>query len=98
VIAANTWLPVIGIPIQTSTMGGLDSLLSIAQMPAGVPVGTMSVGSGGARNAGIFAAQILALGDQELRQRLLRFKDELAQEVARKNERLRSTVAELKND
>src|SRR5437867_3504379 len=95
VIAANTVLPVIGIPIQTSTMGGLDSLLSIAQMPGGVPVGTMSVGSGGARNAGIYAAQILAVGDEALRQRLVRFKENLAQETARKNDKLRALVAEL---
>ena len=94
VIAANTVLPVIGIPIQTSTMGGLDSLLSIAQMPGGVPVGTMSVGSGGARNAGIYAAQILALGDDTLRERLVRFKENLAQEVAKKNEKLQALATE----
>ena len=94
VIAADTVLPVIGIPIQTSTMGGLDSLLSIAQMPGGVPVGTMSVGSGGARNAGIYAAQILALGDDALRQRLERFKEKLAEEVTRKNEKLQTLVSE----
>ena len=95
VIAANTVLPVIGIPIQTSTMGGLDSLLSIAQMPAGVVVGTMSVGSGGARNAAVYAAQILALSDESLRQRLVDFKKNLAVEVARKNEKLQTAVNEL---
>lgn len=96
VIAAMTVLPVIGIPIQTSTMGGLDSLLSISQMPGGVPVATMSVGSGGARNAGIFAAQILALGDDVLRQRLVRFKENMIAEVAKKNEKLQAAVAALR--
>ena len=64
VIAAQTVLPVIGVPIQTSTMGGLDSLLSISQMPSGIPVATMSVGSGGPKNAALYAAQFLAGGDE----------------------------------
>ena len=96
VIAAATVLPVIGIPIQTSAMGGLDSLLSMVQMPGGVPVGAMSVGSGGARNAGIFAAQILALEDPELTRRLTEFKLSMAQEVAHKNQKLQALVDEIR--
>ena len=92
-VAATTLLPVIGIPIQTSTMGGLDSLLSIAQMPGGVPVGTMSVGSGGARNAALYAARILALADCALQNRLIQFRQRLTDEVARKNEKLKSQIA-----
>src|SRR5919199_5610804 len=66
VVAAHTIRPVLGIPIQTSALNGLDSLLSIVQMPGGVPVATMAIGAAGARNAGLFAAQILALADPAL--------------------------------
>src|SRR5438132_10911005 len=66
VVAAHTTRPVVGIPIQTGSLNGLDSLLSTAQMPGGVPVATMAIGAGGATNAGLFAAQILALGDKKL--------------------------------
>jgi 5-(carboxyamino)imidazole ribonucleotide mutase len=68
--AAMTTLPVIGVPVQSKSLSGLDSLLSIAQMPAGVPVATMSIGEAGAANAGLFAAAILALGDPALAKRL----------------------------
>ena len=68
--ASLTDLPVLGVPIQSKTMNGLDSLLSIAQMPAGVPVGTLAVGEAGARNAGLLAAKILALSDPALAARL----------------------------
>ena len=74
VVAAHTTLPVIGLPVPTSELGGLDSLLSTVQMPGDVPVATMAVGMGGPRNAGIFAAQILATADDRLRQRLVEFK------------------------
>src|SRR5437588_353542 len=70
VIAAKTILPVIGVPIPTSTLNGLDSLLSIVQMPKGVPVATMAIGRAGAANAGLFAAAIIALGDATLAERL----------------------------
>ena len=70
-IAAKTALPVIGVPVQSAALGGLDSLLSIAQMPAGVPVATMAIGPAGAANAGLFAARILAAFDGETRERLL---------------------------
>jgi 5-(carboxyamino)imidazole ribonucleotide mutase len=68
--AAMTALPVLGVPVQSSTLSGLDSLLSIVQMPAGIPVGTLAIGAAGATNAGLLAAQILALGDEALAARL----------------------------
>ena len=80
VLAAYTTLPVIGVPIKTSMMGGLDSLLSIVQMPSGIPVAT--VGVNGAANAGILAAQMLAVGDEALTARLASFKEEMARSVA----------------
>ncbi|HEX7005942.1 MAG TPA: 5-(carboxyamino)imidazole ribonucleotide mutase [Alphaproteobacteria bacterium] len=69
-IAAMTPLPVLGVPIESKALGGLDSLLSIVQMPGGVPVGTLAIGTAGAKNAGLLAAAILALGDTKLRQAL----------------------------
>jgi 5-(carboxyamino)imidazole ribonucleotide mutase len=68
--AAMTPLPVLGVPVVSKTLNGLDSLLSIVQMPAGVPVGTLAIGEAGARNAGLLAAQILALNDEALAERL----------------------------
>ena len=68
--ASLTSLPVLGVPISTTTLGGEDSLYSIVQMPAGVPVGTLAIGAMGATNAGLLAAQILALSDSQLKQRL----------------------------
>ncbi len=72
--ASLTDLPVLGVPIESKTLKGLDSLLSIAQMPAGVPVGTLAVGEAGARNAGLLAAQILALADPALAERVAAFR------------------------
>lgn len=69
-VASMTPLPVLGVPVQSKTLSGLDSLLSIAQMPGGVPVGTLAIGSAGAKNAGLLAASILALGDTALAERL----------------------------
>ena len=82
IMAAETILPVIGIPIPGSNLQGLDSLLSIVQMPAGVPVATMAIGKAGAQNAAIFAAEILALTDPRLGERLRQHKQELEQKVA----------------
>jgi 5-(carboxyamino)imidazole ribonucleotide mutase len=73
-IAAHTWLPVLGVPIQSHTLHGMDSLLSIAQMPAGVPVGTLAIGTAGATNAALLAASILALSDEEIRKKLEAFR------------------------
>lgn len=77
-IAAHTILPVIGIPIETKTLKGLDSLLSTVQMPKGVPVACMSIGKAGAQNAALLACQILALHDKSLRDKLVKFKEEMA--------------------
>ena len=76
VAAANTLLPVIGIPIETSSFKGVDSLLSTIQMPAGTPVATVAVGSGGVRNAAFLAARILALQDAKIEKALAGYKDE----------------------
>jgi 5-(carboxyamino)imidazole ribonucleotide mutase len=74
VIAAHTWLPVLGVPIQSKALQGLDSLLSIAQMPGGVPVGTLAIGASGAKNAGLLAASILAVSDDKVRKKLEAFR------------------------
>ena len=76
VIAAHTTLPVIGVPLDSSPLKGIDSLYSTVQMPSGIPVATMSVGSAGARNAGIFATQMIALSDEELAGKTCRFQKE----------------------
>lgn len=85
VLAAETTLPVIGVPIPSSPLSGWDSLLSTAQMPPGVPVATMGVGESGATNAGILAAQILSVGDSSLAMRLAKHKVEMAQAVEDKD-------------
>jgi 5-(carboxyamino)imidazole ribonucleotide mutase len=79
--ASLTDLPVLGVPVRSKTLDGLDSLLSIAQMPAGVPVGTLAIGDAGARNAGLLAARILALSDPELAATLEQRRAELARSV-----------------
>jgi phosphoribosylaminoimidazole carboxylase PurE protein len=89
VIAANTVLPVIGVPIDSSPLHGLDALLSTSMMPAGVPVATMGIGKSGASNAAVLAAQILARGDSALLERLRSYKRELAQRVEQKDAELR---------
>jgi len=81
VTAANTLLPVIGIPVETSSFKGMDSLLSTVQMPSGTPVATVAVGSGGVRNAAFMAARILALQDERLEERLEKYKDDTRQKV-----------------
>jgi phosphoribosylaminoimidazole carboxylase PurE protein len=90
VVAAHTTRPVVGIPIQTSALNGLDSLLSTVQMPGGVPVGTMAIGAAGARNAGLFAAQILALADAELTEKLKRHRADQAEQVRQKDKGVRA--------
>ncbi len=89
VIAAETTLPVIGVPIASSPLGGTDSLFSTVQMPGGVPVATMAVGKAGAVNAAIFAAQILATSNASLSRRLAQHKREMARAVAEKSKRLK---------
>ena len=82
-VAANTVLPVIGVPVQTAALGGLDSLLSIVQMPKGVPVATVAIGAAGAANAGLLAVAILATSRPALRARLLAYREEIAAAVRR---------------
>lgn len=74
VIAGHTWLPVLGVPIQSAALHGLDSLLSIAQMPGGIPVGTLAIGTAGAKNAALLAASIIGLSDAKVRESLLAFR------------------------
>lgn len=78
-IAAKTTLPVIGVPVKTRTLNGVDSLLSIVQMPGGVPVATVAIGASGAKNAAILAAEILSLQDEHLQQVLVDFREKQAQ-------------------
>jgi 5-(carboxyamino)imidazole ribonucleotide mutase len=80
-VASQTPLPVLGVPVQSKALSGLDSLLSIAQMPGGVPVGTLAIGEAGARNAGLLAVRILATARPDLRQKLHAFMKEQAQQV-----------------
>jgi 5-(carboxyamino)imidazole ribonucleotide mutase len=88
VVAAGTILPVIGVPMAGGALNGVDALYSIVQMPGGVPVATMAIGKAGARNAGILAVQILALGDVMLTEKLLRFRTEMEREVEEKDAKL----------
>lgn len=90
VVAAHTVLPVIGVPIETSSLKGLDSLLSIVQMPSGVPVATMAVGKAGAKNSAIFALEILATNDKKLQKKLVAYKKELIDTVRIQNKRYRT--------
>jgi 5-(carboxyamino)imidazole ribonucleotide mutase len=92
VVAAHTTLPVIGLPVPTPDLGGLDSLLSTVQMPGDVPVASMAVGMGGPRNAGLFAVQILATADEGLREKYARFKDALVEKIAAKDAKLQESV------
>src|SRR6202167_1344024 len=96
VMAASTTLPVIGVPMATSTLNGLDALLSTVQMPGGIPVATMAIDRAGAINAAIFAAEILALSDAEIARKLTEHKEALAQAVSEKNARLQKQISEKK--
>jgi phosphoribosylaminoimidazole carboxylase PurE protein len=98
-VASQTTLPVIGVPIDSSPLKGFDALLSVVQMPGGVPVATMSLGKPGAKNAGVFAAQIIAVADVKIANRLKVYKVEMEREVEEKSKRLvalSSVVAPLK--
>ena len=89
-VAAHTTRPVIGVPIDSSALKGLDALLSTVQMPPGVPVATVSIGKPGAVNAAVLAAQILAVGDPTLSVRLVEYKAQLAEKVEQAAEKIRS--------
>ena len=93
VLAAYTTLPVIGIPIKTSDLGGLDSLLSMVQMPKGIPVATVAID--GAQNAGLLAAQILAVSDEALAKKLAAFKANMRDEVAAKDKKLQTEIEKI---
>jgi len=94
VVAAHTVLPVIGIPVPTGLAGGLDSLLSMVQMPGDIPVATVGVGSGGARNAGLLAISVLALSDTVLRERLKAFRQQLTEKVATRDQNIQHKLLE----
>ena len=83
VLAANTVLPVLGVPMESQALKGLDSLLSTVQMPGGIPVGTLAIGTPGARNAALLAIAILAGGRPALREKLRRFREEQSQKILR---------------
>ena len=89
-LAAHTVRPVIGIPIESGGMGGIDSLLSTVMMPPGVPVATVAVGKSGAKNSAILAIQILATSNDDLQQKLVNFKEDMKNEVLEKNAKLNS--------
>ena len=90
VVAAHTTLPVIGIPIPSGSLNGMDSLLSTVQMPPGIPVATVAIGSSGAKNAAILAVQILATADDTLKQKLTDYKVNMKDEVLAKDAKLNS--------
>jgi len=96
VIAANTTLPVIGVPMGTSSLNGLDALLATVQMPGGIPVATMAIDKAGAVNAAIFAAEILGTSDPVIARKLAEHKEDLARSVAEKNARLKQQLADKK--
>ncbi|MDP6625001.1 MAG: 5-(carboxyamino)imidazole ribonucleotide mutase [Nitrospinota bacterium] len=89
VIAAETILPVIGVPINSSPLQGFDALLATVQMPGGIPVATMAVGDAGAKNAAVLAAEILSLSDKKISQRLNDFKKEMALDVEKKDNKIK---------
>jgi len=89
VLAAHTIVPVIGVPIDSSPLHGIDSLLSTVQMPPGVPVATMSIGKAGAKNAAIFSAQIIGLKDPKVAKKLRAFKKKMAEDVEKKSKALK---------
>lgn len=91
VLAAQTTIPIIGVPLDSSALKGLDALLSIVQMPGGVPVATMAIGKSGAKNAALLAAEILALSDLKLKEQLVKYKEGLSAQVEEKDRRLRQT-------
>jgi len=94
VFAAHTTLPVIGIPVKSSTLDGLDALLSTVQMPAGIPVATVAID--GADNAAILAAQILALGDDALAEKIAKMKTDMAEQVVQKDKQLQEKIKNSK--
>lgn len=96
VMAASTTIPVIGVPLGSSSLNGLDALLATVQMPGGIPVATMAIDKAGAVNAAIFTAEILGISDEGVARKLIAHKEELARSVAEKNARLQKQLADKK--
>ncbi len=94
VVASHTLLPVIGVPVPSSALNGLDALLSTVQMPGGIPVATMAVGKAGMKNAVYFALQILAIEDASLKEALIRFREDMAKKVLADGASLKKTLKE----
>ena len=92
VIAAHTTLPIIGVPIPSTSLQGMDSLLATVQMPAGIPVATVAIGKPGATNAGILAAQVLALSDPAVAKKLAAHKEELTRGIEKTSKKLKSSM------
>lgn len=92
VVASKTNLPVIAVPISSTTLGGLDSLLSSVQMPGGIPVATMAIGKAGAKNAAIFASQIMANNDKVLYEKLEKYRADMAEKIKKDNESLKELL------
>jgi 5-(carboxyamino)imidazole ribonucleotide mutase len=92
VVASKTTLPVIGVPMPGGALNGVDALYSTVQMPGGIPVATMAIGKAGAKNAGLFAVQILALGDSALAEAIEKYRSEMDQDCSRKDEALQLTT------
>lgn len=93
VVAAHTTIPVIGVPIDSSSLKGLDSILSTVQMPGGIPVATMAIGKSGAQNAGILAAEILSLSNGSLKEKLTRYRRRMEKQVMEKDKKLRKALS-----
>src|ERR1700721_819468 len=92
VIAAHTTLPVIGVPIPSTSLQGMDSLLATVHMPSGIPVATVAIGKPGATNAGILAAQMIGLSDDSIAKKLVAHKEKLARGVEEKSKKMRSSI------
>lgn len=92
VVASKTNLPVIAVPISSTTLGGLDSLLSSVQMPGGIPVATMAIGKAGSKNAGLFACQIIALNNKDLYEKLEKYRKDMAEKIKLDNESLKELI------
>lgn len=98
VIASLTPLPVIGVPIPTSDLGGLDSLLSMVQMPAGIPVATVAIGKAGAKNAALLAMAILSLGDLSLRKKIESYRQTMQKEIEAKDQEISQNLTRVENE
>lgn len=92
VVASETNLPVVAVPVSATTLGGLDALLSMVQMPGGIPVATMAIGAAGAKNAGIFAAQIIGVKDEAVSAKLKAYREKMKEDVYKANEEVQAML------